>query len=303
MRYFVCIIFIQILLILISGTTTYGQEIRSRVQVSTPGMHENDRRILRTLRTELQEFINERNWTNYEFQTNERIEVSIAMTIDDKSGSDEYKGTIQIQSSRPVYNSSYNSPILNINDRDFEFRYSENDVLEYSDNTFTSNITSIIAYYIYIIIGFDFDTFSPMGGTPYFKKAENVVSMAQNARESGWRSYENQQNRYWLIENLLNNRYKPIRDAMYKYHREGFDKMADNMDMARENVTEALELLQEAHRQRPGSYLMQVIMTTKNDEIVNIYTESPPSEQNEAISILTEIDPSNASKYRRIQEP
>ncbi len=296
-RYLFFIAFIPLLLI--SGIVS-SQELNCRVQISTPGMHEQDRQIMQTLRTEITEFMNQRNWTNYQFQPNERIEASILITIDDKEGQDFYKGTIQVQSRRPVFNSSYSSPVLNINDRSFQFRYRENEPLEYSDNTFSSNLTSVLAFYAYIIIGFDFDTFTPMGGTPYFEKAQNVVNAAQNASESGWKSHEGQRNRYWLVENIFNTQYRPIREALYQYHRLGFDKMVENVDLARGNVTEALELLQKAHRQRPGSYLMQIIMTTKNDELVNVYSEAPTREQNSAIDILTEIDPSNASKYREI---
>ncbi len=279
-----------------------GQEIRGRVQISTPGMSEHERQIMRTLQGELNELFNQTSWTNYEFHQNERIEASIRITIDEKEGADVYKGTIQVQSRRPIYNSSYSSPILNINDRDLQFRYSENENLEYSDNTFQHNITSIIAFYAYIIIGFDFDTFKPLGGTEFFQKAENVVNLAQNASEPGWQSFQSQRNRYWLVENLFNTQYQPVREAMYKYHRKGFDKLVDNTDIGRENVTEALELLRRAHRQRPGSYLMQIIMTTKNDELVNLYSEASSNEQSRAIEILSEIDPSNSSKYRRIAD-
>ena len=296
-----CLYFIIITFWLTTGVLK-SQELNCRVQISTPGMHEQDRLIMQTLRTELTEFINQRNWTNYQFLPNERIEASILITIDDKEGTDVYKGSIQVQSRRPIFNSSYSSPVLNINDRNLQFRYRENEPLEYADNTFLNNLTSIIAYYVYIIIGFDFDTFRPLGGNPYFEKAQSIVNAAQNTPESGWRSFEGQRNRYWLVENLFNVQYQPIREALYKYHRLGFDRMADNMDLARESVTESLELLQRAHRQRPGSYLMQIVITAKNDEFVNVYTQAPAMEQNTAIAILTEIDPSNASKYRRITQ-
>lgn len=295
--------YIFLISFLLNTGMIYGQELNCRVQISTPGMHDHDRQIMQTLRSELYDFINHRTWTNYQFNANERIESTILITIEEKQGHDLYKGTIQVQLSRPVFNTSYNSPVLNINDRDLQFRYRENEPLEYSDNTFLCNLTSVIAYYVYIIIGFDFDTFSPLGGTPYFAKAQNIVNLAQGEPETGWKSYESQQNRYWLIENIFNANYRPIREALYKYHREGFDNMVDNMDLARKNVTEALELLRRAHRQRPGSYLMQIVMTTKNDELVNLYTEAPSMEQNTAVSILTEIDPSNASKYRKITQP
>lgn len=279
-----------------------GQELNCQISISTPGMSETERQIMQTLRSELSEFVNQTNWTPFQFETNERIEASIQITIEERTGGDEYRASIQVQSRRPIYNTAYNSPVFNHRDRDFDFRYREHQPLEYADNTFISNITSVIAYYVYIIIGFDFDTFSPLGGTPYFEMAQRIVNQAQNASERGWKSFESQRNRYWLVENLLNNRYRPIREAMYRYHRLGFDTMTDNLDLGRAEVLEAVEMLQRAHRERPGSLLLQSVLTAKGDELVNLFSEASPMEQNKAIEILSEIDPSNSAKYRRIAD-
>ncbi len=279
-----------------------GQELNCQVSISTPGMSETDRQIMQTLRSDLREFINETNWTGYQFETRERIEASIQITIEERLGGDEYRANIQVQSRRPIYNTAYDSPIFNHRDRDVQFRYREHQPLEYADNAFLSNLTSLIAYYVYIIIGFDFDTFSPMGGTPYFEKAQQIVNQAQNAPERGWKSFESQRNRYWLVENLMNSRYRQMRQAMYRYHRLGFDTMTDNLDLGRGEVLSALENFQTAHRERPGTLLMQIIMTTKSDELVHLFSGAPSMEQNKAIEILTEIDPSNSSKYRRIAD-
>ncbi len=291
-----------ILLTVILSFGLRAQELNCQVSISTPGMSETERQVMQTLRSELREFINQTNWTPYEFQTRERIEASIQITIEERTGGDEYRGTIQVQSRRPVYNTAYDSPIFNHRDRDLEFRYREHQPLEYADNAHLHNLTSIIAFYVYIIIGFDFDTFSPMGGTPYFEMAQKIVNQAQNAPERGWKSFESQRNRYWLIENIMNTRYRSIREAMYKYHRQGFDTMTDNMDLARAQVLESLEMLQRAHRERPGTLLLQSVMTAKSDELVNLFGGAPPMEQNRAIEILSEVDPSNSSKYRRIAD-
>lgn len=272
------------------------------IQISSPGMSETDRQILQTLQSSIYEFINQRNWTDYQYEPEERIEASILITVNEKVGSDEYRGTIQVQSRRPVYQTSYSSPIINHNDRDFIFRYVEDQPLEYADNTHTSNLTSVLAYYAYLIIGFDFDTFTPMGGTPYFEKAQAIVNLAQNAPERGWKSFEGQRNRYWLMENIFNSRYSNVRQALYTYHRLGFDRMTENMEMARTEVVNALEMLQRTHRQRPGSYLMSIIMTTKGDELVNLFSEAPAMEKNQVVQILSEIDPANSARYRRINQ-
>jgi hypothetical protein len=192
------------LLLALASRSNAQQEMNCMVSIATPALSETDREIMRTLQSDLREFINQRNWTEYQFQARERIEASILITVNERIGSDEYRGTIQVQSRRPVYRTSYSSPVFNHQDRDFHFRYIENQPLDYVDNTFTSNLTAVIAYYVYIILGFDFDTFAPMGGTPYFEMAQNIVNSAQNAPERGWKSFESQRNRYWLVENLFN---------------------------------------------------------------------------------------------------
>ena len=296
------VLFIFIFLFL-SVTGIKGQELQCMVQISSPGMSETDRQILQTLQSSIFEFMNQRNWTEYQFKPEERIEASILITINEKIGSDEYRGTIQVQSRRPIFRTSYSSPIINHNDRDLSFRYVENQPLEYADNTFTSNLTSVLAYYAYLIIGFDFDTFTPMGGSPYFERAQSIVNLAQNAPERGWKSFEGQRNRYWLMENIFNSQYSSIRQALYTYHRMGFDRMTDNMDLARAEVVNAIEMFQRVHRQRPGSYLMAIIMTTKGDELVNLFNEAPAMEKTQVVQILTEIDPANSARYRRITQP
>mgnify|MGYP001134786840 CR=1 FL=1 len=291
-----------ILLLSISLSGMAQQEMNCMVSIATPSLSETDREIMRTLQTDLREFINQRNWTNYQFQSRERIEASILITVNERIGSDEYRATIQVQSRRPVYQTSYSTPVFNHQDRDFHFRYIENQPLDYVDNAFTSNLTAVIAYYVYIIIGFDFDTFAPMGGTPYFEMAQNIVNTAQNAPERGWKSFESQRNRYWLLENLFNPTYRNIRQAMYIYHRQGFDKMVENMDLARGEIINSLEMIQRVQRERPGSFLLQAVMTAKSDELVNLFSEASPMDRNRAISILTELDPANSAKYRRMGE-
>ncbi len=294
------ILFLSIFIL--STFSLKSQEMNIQISISTPGMSETERQIMQTLRGDLREFINQTNWTNYQFETRERIEGSIQITIEERMGGDEYRGNLQVQSRRPVFNTSYNTPIFNHRDRDVQFRYREHDPIEFAENTHLSNLTSLIAYYVYVIIGFDFDTFAPMGGTPYFEKAQQIVNNAQNAPESGWKSFESQRNRYWLMENIMNNRYRQIRQAIYQYHRLGFDTMTDNIDLGRSEVLGALESLQSAHRERPNIMLMQVVMTAKSDELVNLFSEAPAMEQNRAIEILSEIDPSNSSKYRRMAD-
>ena len=291
---------VVLLLVLSALVSAPAQDLNCQISISTPGMSERERQIMQNLRSELTEFVNQTNWTEYQLETRERIEASMQITIDEQQGSDEYRATIQVQSRRPVYETAYSTPVFSHRDRDLVFTYRENEPIEYAENAFLSNLTSVVAFYAYVVIGFDFDTFAPMGGTPFFEKAQEIVNQGQNAPQVGWKSYESQRNRYWLAENLLNNTYSGIREAMYVYHRQGFDKMTDNMDLARGEVLKALEMLQQAHRERPGSLLMRVVLTAKSDELVSLFAEAPPVERNQAIEILSEIDPSNSSKYRQM---
>jgi len=277
----------------------FSQELNALVVINSPGLQEADRRVLQTLQTSLTEFINQRTWTPYKLMPQERIEASITLTINERSG-DFFRGTIQIQSRRPVFQTSYNTPMFNHLDRDVEFHYQENQPLEFADNLFISNLTSLIAYYVYVIIGFDFDSFAPFGGNPFFEKAQSIVNQAQNAAEGGWKSFEGQRNRYWLIENVFNPAYRPVREAIYKYHRLGFDQMTQNIGMARQQVLEALEMMQDAHRQRPGGFLNQIILTTKSDELMHLFSQAPAAERTRAVAILSELDPANSARYQRI---
>jgi hypothetical protein len=221
-------------------------------------------------------------------------------------GQGEYKGYLQVQSSRPVYNSSYSTTLINYKDNDLHFEYVENEPLNFSLTSYSSNLTSILAYYAYIILGMDYDSFSHEGGSEFFQKAETIVNNAQNSSKSGWKAYESSdhKNRYWLINNILDNDYSSIRTFVYQYHRQGLDKMAENPNEARSTMAESLENLQKVHRRRPDPFMhyMTVIFDAKSQEFVKVFKESPSAEKQRVVKILTEIDPSNSSKYKKIKQ-
>ncbi|MFC1734282.1 DUF4835 family protein, partial [candidate division KSB1 bacterium] len=252
------------------------------------------------LQRSLYEFINNKKWTNFNFKMEERIECTMAINITERSSNDEFKATINLQLRRPVYNSSYNSVLFNYIDRDFQFTYIESQTLDFVENSFTSNLTSVIAYYVYIFLGLDFDTFSPNGGTPYYLKAQAIMNSAQNAKETGWKAFESLKNRYWLIENLLNNSYSDIRQAMYKYHREGLDEMSENIETGRASIFASLELLRKVNREKPDLFLMNLVMVAKSDELVNVFSQASPMDKTKTFNLLSEIDPANISKYQKI---
>jgi len=225
------------------------------------------------------------------------------INLQDHSG-DEFTGSIQVQSRRPVFNTSYNTTILNFKDDDVKFNYVEFEPLEFSLTEHRSNLTSILAYYAYIIIGLDYDSFSLLGGTEFFQKAEQIVTNAQNVPEKGWKAFEGRKNRYWLVENILNDRYKGIREFMYRYHRLGLDIMESKDAQGRASIAQNLELLQKVYRQKPDPYLFffELIMNSKSDELVNVFSESFMAEADRVYNILVEIDPVHSEKYKKIKE-
>jgi hypothetical protein len=277
-----------------------AQELNCSVSVQTPQIQASDKTIYDKLQTDIRDFLNNKRWTNDDYLNQERIECSVVITISERVSTDEFKASIQIQSRRPVYKSSYNSPMLNHQDNDFNFRYVQDQVLEFDESNINSNLTSVLGYYAYIIIGLDYDSFSPEGGTPYFSRAQSIVNNAQILSERGWKAFESSRNRYWLVENLLNVSFKPMRNFFYTYHRQGFDKFSDNVADSRAAITDNLAELRKVYNDKPNSFLMQVFFTTKADELINLFSQATSDEKNRAIQVLTLVDPANTLKYQGI---
>lgn len=282
-----------------------AQELKCNVQVISSQVQGTNKKVFETLQQAIYEFMNNRSWTSNVFSNEERIECNLLFNIQDYSGSD-FKGTLQIQSRRPVFNSSYNTVLFNYLDQNIQFTYEEYEPLIYSETSFTSNLTALLAYYAYVIIGLDYDSFSLKGGTEYFRKAEAIVNNAQNAKEKGWKPFESSsnKNRYWLIQNILDEKYSPVREFIYKYHRLGLDRMASKPNEGRDEMANDLKLLQMVYRQKPDPYMhfLQVIFDAKSDEWVNVFSGSFPEEKNRVVQILKEIDPTNIAKYQRITQ-
>ena len=290
-----------LLLLSIIGFNSSAQEFFCDVQVTAKQVSGTDKQIYETLQNAIYEFMNNRKWTNYNFEINERIECTMVITVTNRS-SNVFNANLNLVLRRPVYNTNYNSVLFNYVDKDFQFEYLEYQPLDYSDNSFTSNLTSVLAFYSYVFLGMEFDSFSLQGGTPFYEKAEAVVSNAQNASEPGWKSYEDTRNRYWIIENLQNAAYKPLRRFFYMYHLQGLDAMYDNVEKGRSTITQSLDLLKTTYEERPGLFLLQLITDAKRDEFVNIFKEALLKEKTKAIDILKTIDPANTSKYQEISK-
>lgn len=291
-----CLLFFLV----VAGCTASAQELNCTVTVLSPNATESDRTVYQTLQTSIREFVNSRKWTNDQFLNQERIECAMTITISERINVDEFKANIQIQSRRPVYRSSYNSPLFNHQDNDFTFRYFQDQLLEFDEANINSNLTAVLGYYAYIIIGLDYDSYSLEGGTPYFIRAQTVVNNAQAMPERGWKAFENQRNRFWLVENLLHVQFKALRTCMYKYHRTGFDVMGENLSDGRGACLEAIKGLKAVFNNRPNSFAMQVFFNAKADEIISLFSQAPADEKSQVVTVLTQIDPANTLKYNTI---
>jgi len=278
-----------------------SQDLKCNVTINTSKLQGAIERTYTSMKNDIRDFMNNRKWSKDKFRPVEKIECNLFITLESKNGN-RYAATIQVQSSRPVFNSDYVTGILNINDSKFDFEYVENSSLQFSVDRFSSNLTSVLAFYAYIIVGYDYDTFSPEGGTYYLSQAKQIVNNAQSAREGGWSAFDSDKNRYWIAENILNNTFKSFRDCMYKYHLQGLDEMYDDPIQGRTNITKALNLLKKVHQINPSSYTLKIFFDSKADEIVGIYSNASPVEKKEIFNILQLVDPANLDKYNKLNK-
>jgi len=295
-----------LLLIMTISIKLHSQEFRCNVQVVSQQIQGTNKQVFQTMQNAIYEFMNNRVWTDNVYTMEERIECNMMINITEQMSADEFKGTMTIQARRPVYNTNYSTTTLNFVDNDIRFRYVEFAPLEFDLNSNLSNLTSILAFYANFILGIDYDTFSLMGGSKYFTDAERIVLNAQNAPESGWKPMDDiaHKNRYWLVKDMIDTDYEPVRTFNYRYHRLGLDVMDEKIAEGRAEITNSLQLLQQVYRKRPDPYmyLLRLVFDSKVDEIVSVYTESFPEERTRAHDILVEVDKPNANKYKSIME-
>ncbi len=288
------------LLLLLPALSLSAQELQCQVIVNAELAQTTDRQVFRDMEQAFARFMNERKWTEDFYSPEEKINCNLMITIETMITVSSYKATVQIQSSRPVYNTNYESLVFNFADRNWTFEYVESTPLDFNDNQFMSNITSMLAYYAYIILGIDYDTFSEFGGERMFQKALNVVNVAQTTDMSGWRAFQSNRNRYWLIDNLMNQNLQPIRAGYYKYHRIGLDNMIDKPDQSRQEIMQCLKNIKTADKLLPNTILKISFFDAKADELVSIFKKAQPAVKNEAYNLLTEINPTNTEKYKMI---
>ena len=293
-----------IIMLIISVLSANAQELQCSVSVQSASVQGTNKQIYENMRNALSDFMNNQIWTNDRYDNKERIECSFNFNITDQIASNEFKGTLTVQLRRPVFNSAYTTTMINLQDNDIQFRYNEGQQLAFNPSSYDSdNLIPILAFYAYFMLGMDYDSFSMNGGTDYFKKAETIVNQAQSSTFAGWKSYDGTKNRYWLINNALDDNHKIFRTQVYNYHRKGLDQMADNVDMGRTAIFDTLDEFRKVkQRSSRNAYLLSLFFTAKADEIVNIFSESPVMEKNMAYEYLSAADPGNISKYEKIKD-
>ncbi|MCB0644937.1 MAG: DUF4835 family protein, partial [Phaeodactylibacter sp.] len=270
----------------------------------TPTLQIADPKVFEDLEGAITNFFNNQRWTSDEFEQEERINITVSMTITEEFSATSFKAELAIQSTRPVYGTDYETPTFLYNDRDVTFSYEPFQPIQFSENSFTDNLSQILSFYAFIVVGMDYDSFSPFGGEPYFQKAQdllNAVPSAVSANNPGWRSLDGNRNRYWIMENLLSPRVRALRQAVYDYHRQGLDLMHKEVVPGRAIIAQALEQVFAVNQNYPNSMMVQIFANAKSNEIVDIFSQSTSTEKNRIVQIMTKIDAANSSKYRNMK--
>ncbi|MEO6302741.1 MAG: DUF4835 family protein [Bacteroidia bacterium] len=282
---------------------SFGQELNCQVTInSTQIQGTTNKQIFDQLQKAIYEFMNNRKWTNLVYNINEKIDCSFFINIKEAASLEDFSASIQVQSTRPVFKSSYPTQMFNYEDDNFQFKFQQFSQLEFNETTFQNNLTSVLAYYAYVVLATDADSYSPLGGTEYWQKAQLIVNNAQTAAEKGWRNSESQRNRYWLVENTLQPVFKGIRNCHYEYCRNGLDIMNEKVEEGRANILKSLDLLKPVYQARPASFSMQLFFNAKSTELVNIFKGATPEEKTKVVETLMLVDPANTTKYLKIQE-
>lgn len=277
-----------------------AQELNCKVNVNADQIQGTNQTVFTALQEALTSYMNDRQWTDYSYQAEERIECTVSIVVNSYANG-VFDADLQIQSNRPVYGSTYQSPLFAHLDGDFAFNYNEGDVLQFSETSFGNNLTEVLAFYAYIIIGMDCDSFSPMGGTPFYQKAEQIVNRAQSSNEAGWKAFENHRNRYSLINNLLDDLMVPFRQYIYTYHRLGLDQMSASPDKGRAEICNKILSLRDAYKSRPSAVALTDFAETKMDELVNICSKASSEEKQAVYDAMSVIVPTMTDRLDQLK--
>ncbi len=293
---------VVLFIFMLAFTTTNAQELNALVTVNSDQISGSNKQVFTTLQTSLSEFINQKKWTNNNFKTQERISCAFTITINKQVNSNRFEASIQVQAARPVYGTSYTTPIININDLDFNFKYDEFQPFNYNETVFESNLISTIVFYVHVILGVDADTFKLNGGNSYYQKAKNVLLLAQQSGGSGWADEVGKQNRYALIDNLTSAKLIGFKNVLYTYHRLGMDVFSKDENNAKSTIERAVLQLEELHNVTIGNPIIRFFLDAKADEIATIFSEGPrTSNASKMQNLLQRISPTNNDKWQKIK--
>ena len=283
----------------LAGTAS-AQEFNCKATVIAPTVANQDPRIYKSLENAIMQIMNTRRWTNYNYAPAERIDCNFLITVSSQPSIDRFEGTMQIGYSRPVYGTDYLSPVFDIVDQDISFQFLEGTQIEFTPDRYLTNLSSLLGFYAYFMLGVDADTYKSMGGTEFYEIAQLVVSNAQSASDPGWKAFEGQTNRYWLIDNQLQAVFRPLRELLYSYHRNGFDQMSKDPANARKAISASIEKLRSTHQAKPSSYNLQVFFNAKYNELVDLFKPADPADKRKILSTLSLIDPGHIQKYQKM---
>ncbi|MBK8500384.1 MAG: DUF4835 family protein [Flavobacteriales bacterium] len=287
-------------LVLLVPALLVAQEFNCQASVIAPQVATAQPRVFQSLEQSIKEFFQSRRFTALNYAPSERIDINILLTIGSQPATDRFVGTLQIIYARPVYGTDYNTPILDLVDEQVEFNYLENTQIEFSPDRYLNNLSSLLGFYAYFILGLDGDTYSPLGGSTFYTQAQQVVNNAQSASEPGWKAFESQRNRYWLLDNQQQAVFRPFRELLYSYHRTGMDAMTEDAAAARRTIAEGIERLKTVHQAKPASYNLQVFFNAKYNELVEIFKPAEPAEKTKLFNTLQIIDPGHISQYQNM---
>ncbi|WP_293295041.1 DUF4835 family protein [Allomuricauda sp.] len=289
-----------VIFLLFAVLRTYAQELNCQVTVNSDQVGQTNQQIFRTLERSLNDFVNKTKWTNRVYRENERVNARMFITVTQYE-SDRFEANIQIQSTRPVFNTSYESPVFNYKDNAFNFQYQEFQPLVYNPNSFDSNLVAVISYYVYVMLGLDADTFSLEGGNDFYRRAQNIVTQAQSSSYSGWSQETGDRSRFELVDNLLSNSFREYRIAMYNYHRKGLDILADNNSTGKQIIMGSLRLFETLISRRPNAFLIQTFFDAKSEEIQNIFSDGPNVDVVKLKETLNKVAPFYSSTWNEIK--
>lgn len=284
----------------VGGPRASAQEFNASVTVQAPTVQAVDQTVFQQMQKDIMEYMNNTRFTKHAFLPEERLKVRINIVIQEAPSNDRFHGNATFQLTRPVYNSTYETLLYNFNDQDFRINYVPFQQMQYSENTFVNNLTSILNFHALMMLGFDYDSFSPSAGVPYMERARNILNLAQNSNEPGWQAMDGRRNRYWLVENMLNNSYKVLHSIYYRYHREGLDVMADDVAGGRQTILATLQDMKQLFVQNPNIYMLRVFLDSKRGELIKIFSNGFPDDKQKFIQTMQQLDPRNMDKYNAV---